>query len=153
MIINVYPSQNNPTNQTIWIFSGSSTTRPANQAVRTSGAYESHDSWDVNGNLFNANEPTGVGGRTFSLSPLLSSTNTIDIASVRARIPGGGRTNITFAANATNTPTITIASGSRTMANLWMSENGDEDSLGIRVSGSNLSYSTGQSSAGQVRAF
>ena len=145
MIINVYPSQDNYTSETLWIFSGSSTTSRTSGSIRTSGDSSSQDTWRVNGNLFNANEPN-FPGATFSLSPLFSSSNTDDIASVRARIPGGGRTNITFAASATNTPTITSGSGSRTIANLWMWNDGNEDRLGIRAS-SSLSYSIGQSSA------
>ena len=148
MIINVYPSQDH-TNRTIWIFSGSSTAS-ANNSIRTSSGndYEGRDTWEPqenNGNFYNANKPTPT---NFQLFPLLSSTNTIDIASVRARIPGGGRTNITFAANATNTPTITIASINRTISHLFMDDNNTvEDTIGIRVSGSALSYSTGNSSA------
>ena len=146
LVINVYPSQDN-TNQTIWIFSGSSTARD-NWGIRTSGNYSSRDTWetsDNNGNIYNANSPNNS---QLSLSPLFSSSNTDDIASVRARIPGGGRTNITFAASATNTPTITIGSTSRTISRLFMDEDtGAYDDVGIRVSGSDLSYSTGNSSA------
>ena len=96
------------------------------------------------GNIFQANGPANS---NISLSPLFSSSNTDDIASVRARIPGGGRTNITFAASATNTPTITIGSGSRTISHLFMQDDTTLDEMGIRVSGSALSYSAGQSSA------
>ncbi len=93
--------------------------------------------------------PTSPPMRPVQLSPLFSSSNTNDIASVRARIPGGGKTNITFsfAASATNTPTITIGSGSRTISHLYMKDDGIQDDLGIRVSGSSLSYSIGDSSA------
>ena len=145
LLIHVYPSQDSPTNQTLWIFSGSSTAS-RNSRIRSSGIADSGDTWRVNRNLFNANEPN-FPGVTFPLSPFFSSSNTNDIDSVRARIPGGGKTNITFAASATNTPTITIGSGSRTIANLWMWNDGNEDRLGIRISGSNLSYSPGNSSA------
>ena len=141
MFINVYPSKDN-NNQTIWIFSGSSTAT-VSSAIRTSGNFSIGDSWLGNGNVFNANSPSN---QTISLSPLFSSANTDDIAAVRARIPGGSSTNL-FAASATNTPTITIGSGSRTIANLWMDENSSGDHFGIRVSGSNLSYTNGNSSA------
>ena len=152
LVINAYPSQDNPTNQTLWIFRGSSTTVSSN-SIRASGAYRhSRDSWefDINGYnegyFYNANSPSD---QIISLSPLFSSSNTKDIASVNARIPGGGKTNITFAASATNTPTITIGSGSRTISHLFMNDGGTltADSMGIRVSGSNLPYSSGQSSA------
>ncbi len=143
LLINVYPSQDSPTSETLWIFSGSSTAS-ANSALRTSGGFSIDDSWISNGNVFNANSPTN---QTISLSPLFSSaSNPIDIESIQKRIPGGARTQV-FAASATNTPTITIASGSRTIANLWMSDNGNQDNFGIRVSGSSLSYSSGNSSA------
>ena len=127
-----------------WIFSGSSTTSRSASPIRTSGNSHSQDTWRVNGNVFNANAPDFAGEQVY-LSPLLSSSNTKDTASARARIPGGGRTNITFGANATNTSTIT--SGSRTIANFWIADNSNEDRLGIRVSGSSLPYSNGASSA------
>ncbi len=146
LVINVYPSQDTPTN-TIWIFSGSSTAQ-SSSSIRTSGIYESQDSWrfaDHGGNFYNANAPNN---QTIPLSPLFSSTNAIDMESIRKRIPGGGRTNITFAASATNTPTITIASANQTIANLFMDDNTlSRDGLGIRVSGSAFSYSSGASSS------
>ena len=150
MIINVYPSQDNPTNQTLWIFSGSSTAQ-ANNNIRTSSGnndYAGRDTWEPqenNGNFYNANQPDNT---NFQLSSLFASSNAKDIASLNARIPGGGKTNITFAASATNTPTITIASASRTISHLFMdNDNFTDDNVGIRVSGSALSYSTGNSSA------
>ena len=145
LYIHIYPSQDNPTNQTLWIFSGSSTTS-GTWSIRTSGNYNSQDSWESASSIFDANKPSN---QTISLSPLLSSANTKDIASVNARIPGGGKTNITFAASATNTPTITIGSASGTIANLFLEDGGSSfsDVVGIRVSGSSLSYSSGQSSA------
>ena len=124
LLVSVYPSQDD-TNQTLWIFSGSSTTsHPSTTSIRSSGNYNNRDTLAVGsnyGDLYNANRPSN---QLVTLSPLFSSTNTIDIDSVRARIPGGGRTNITFAANATNAPSITIAGrGTRTIARLFMSEN------------------------------
>ena len=149
LLINVYPSQDNTNSQTLWIFSGSSTAS-ANNSIRTSGNFSSQDSWEFsssnnNGNFFDANKPSDT---NFQLSPLFSSSNTDDIASVNARIPGGGKTNPTFAASATNTPTLTIGSGSRTISHLFLDEDsGAADDMGIRVSGSALSYSSGASSA------
>ena len=149
LFIHIYPSQDNPTTQTLWVFSGSSqTTTLFSSSIRPSGTYGIGDSWEVGGNLFNANKPDN---QIFTLSSLFSSTNTNDIASVNARIPGGGKTNITFAASATNTPTITFggsSGGSRTIASFYLDEDlGDEDDMGIRVSGSNFSYPTNVSSA------
>ena len=143
LLINVYPSQDN-NNQTIWIFSGSSTAGASN-SIRTSGGYSSRDSWESTSSIFDANKPSN---QTLSLSPLLSSTNSKDIASMNARIPSGGKTNITFAASATNTPTITIGSASGTIANLFLEDGGTflSDTMGIRTA-SSLSYSSGDTSA------
>lgn len=91
-----------------------------------------------------------------SLSPLFASSNIKYITSVRARIPCGGKTNITFAVGATNTPTTTVNNGndSRTISRLFMDEDsGARDDIGIRVSGSgNLSFSSRQSSVWGERA-
>ena len=151
LIINAYPSQDH-TNQTLWIFSGSSTSRSSSAQIRNNAAtnYDSQDTWQIdsnNGNIFDANKPQDT---NFQLSPLLSSTNTIDIASVRARIPGGGRTNITFAASATNTPTLTVGSASGTISHLNLDEdstgfNAHFDDFGIRSSGG-FNYGSGSSS-------
>ena len=150
LFIDVYQSQDNPTTQTLWIFSGSSSARNSG-GLRTSSSSSNanlDDTWwfgsPNNGNIYDANQPSNT---NFSLSPLFSSANTIDIDSIRKRIPGGGRTNITFAANATNTPTITIGSGNRTISHIFMDEDSTLDEMGIRVSGSNLNYSSGNSSA------
>ncbi len=149
LYLHIYPSQDN-NNQTIWIFSGSSTTT-ANNSIRTgsgSNTYADQDSWQIstsdnNGNIFDANKPSDT---NFQLSPLFSSSSTDDIAAVRASIPGGSLTNL-FAASATNTPTITIGSGSRTISHLFLDEDsGGADDMGIRVSGSSaLSYVSGAS--------
>ncbi len=153
LILDVYPSQDNPTNQTLWIFSGSSTTSHlSTTSIRSSGNYDARDtaviaSGSNNGNLYNANRPNN---QLLTLSPLLSSSNAKDIASVNARIPGGGKTNITFVASATNTPSITIAGrGTRTIARLFMDENsfGSRDSLGIRIQSPNLLYGSGEASS------
>ena len=148
MLIRVYPSQDN-TNQTLWIFSGSGAGALDSGDIRlssTSGHQHDDTLYVDSGDLYNANKPNPL---TISLSPLLSSTNTADRNSVLSRIPGGGKTNITFAVSATNTPTITIGSGSRTISHLWMDENAvvTRDGLGIRVTGTALTYSTGASAS------
>ncbi len=152
LFIHVYPSQDH-TNQTLWIFSGTSTTLASDHIRTSSGSnsYSARDSWRFASSpsglhVYGANPPSDT---NFQLSPLFSSTNTIDIDSVRKRIPGGGRTNITFAASATNTPTITFSSNSRAISHLFMENRTTQsDELGIRVSGSsNFSYSSGASSA------
>lgn len=101
LLIDVYQSQGN-TNQIFWIFSGFSIASTAS-SIRTSGSYSS-DTWDIDGNIYDTNSPNGT---AFQLSSLLFSTNnSIDIDAVRKRIPDGGRTDVTFAANATNMPMI-----------------------------------------------
>ncbi len=157
-MINVYPSQDSPTNQTLWVFSGSGTTiYPSTTSIRSSGNFNTRDTAAIasnNGDLYNANRPSN---QLLTLSSLFSSSNAKDIASVNARIPGGGKTNI-FAANATNTPSITIAGrGTRTIARLFMSENANSefinptlhqyDGLGIRIQPPNLLYSNGEASS------
>ena len=151
MFIDVYQSQDNPTNQTLWIFSGSGTTRQL-YSVRNSNSgnanFHYRDTWQVvenSGDLYAGTEPNN---QHIALSPLFSSSNAKDIASVRARIPGGGRTNITFAASATNTPTITFASNSRTISHLFMNGTAGQgtlvhDDLGVRVDGGAFSYQSG----------
>ncbi len=146
MIIDVYPSQDTPTNS-IWIFSGSSSiASPA--TLRTSATtHSSADGWQTERDIYQANHPSGA---QITLSPLFSSTNTIDIASVRARIPGGGRTDITFAASATNTPTITIGTTpvNRTINRMFMNDQNVADNIGIRVSsGFNYGSYSGQASS------
>ncbi len=145
LIIDVYQSQDTPTN-TIWIFSGSSSVSAAG-TLRTSGNYSSADGWQTASDIYNANPPSNA---QITLSPLFSSTNTIDIDSIRKRIPGGGRTNITFAANATNTPTITIGTTpvSRTINRMFMNDVTAADNIGIRVSsGFNYGSYVGQASS------
>ncbi len=145
MIIDVYPSQDTPTNS-IWIFSGSSSVAsPA--TLRTSGGYSSADGWQTERDIYQANLPSN---QTITLAPLSSSTNTLDIDSVRKRIPGGGRTNITFAASATNTPTITIGTTpvNRTINRMFMHDQTSGDQIGIRVnSGFNYGSYSGQASS------
>ena len=150
LMLNAYPSQDN-TNQTLWIFSGSSTSRSASAQIRNPSATntDNQDTWQIDsngGNIFDANKPSDT---SFQLSPLLSSTNTMDIASVQARLPGGGKTNITFVASATNTPTLTIGSGNVTISHLFLDEDASGiahyDDFGIRSSGG-FNYGTGASS-------
>ena len=146
LIIDVYPSQDTPTNS-IWIFSGSSSVAsPA--TLRTSAtSHTSADGWQTARKIYQNNLPSNA---QITLSPLFSSTNTIDIDSVRKRIPGGGRTNITFAANATNTPTITIGTTpvNRTINRMFFNNQNVADMIGIRVSsGFNYGSYSGQPSS------
>ncbi len=161
LYIDIYQSQDNPTNQTLWIFSGTGSARTL-YSVRNNNAgnanYHRRDTWhavDNNGDLYAGTEPNN---QNIALSPLFSSSNAKDIASVNARIPGGGKTNITFAASATNTPTITFTTGSnpsrsRTINTIFMSRQPgslDSDALdriGIRVSGGSFTYQNNDASA------
>ena len=145
LIIDVYPSQDTPTNS-IWIFSGSSSVQTAGE-LRSSGNHSSADGWQTASDIYAANHPSNA---QITLSPLLSSTNSKDIASVNARIPGGGKSNIVFAASATNTPTITIGTTpvNRTINRMFMNNQNIADNIGIRVN-SNHNYGsyTGQASS------
>ena len=122
LIISVYPSQDNPTNQTLWIFSGSSTAR-ASSSIRsstTSLSFSYRDIWEI-GNLQNIYATNASSsGEILPLSPLLSSANTKDINSILSRIPGGGKTDITFSSNATNRPGIIIGSSYRDISRIYM---------------------------------
>ena len=158
LYIDVYQSQDN-NNQTIWIFSGTGTARTL-YSVRNSSSGNANrhrrDTWEVDdnsGDLYAGTEPNNL---HIALSPLLSSSNAKDIASVNARIPGGGKTNITFAANATNTPTITFKTGNnanrnRTISHMFMdgSQTGNfyRDDLGVRVSGGSFTYQANDASS------
>ena len=147
LVIDVYPSQDNPTNQTLWIFSGNSSANDS-FSTRTSSAnsiYSHRDTWRFasNGNLYDANNPSR---QILALSPLFSSSNTADRDSVLSRIPGGGKTNITFASSATNTPMITIGSGNQTISHFFMDNDSLGDALGIRTS-SSLSYAQNEASS------
>ncbi len=145
MILDVYPSQDTPTNS-IWIFSGSSSVNAAG-TLRTSGNHSSADGWQTASDIYNANKPSN---QTITLSPLSSSTNRLDIASVNARIPGGGKSNIVFAVTATNTPTITIGTTpvNRTINRMFMNDVTAADNIGIRVSSTfNYGSYSGQASS------
>ena len=158
LYIDVYQSQDDA-NQTLWIFSGTGTARTL-YSVRNSASGNANrhrrDTWEVDdnsGDLYAGTEPSNL---HIALSPLLSSSNAKDIASLNARIPGGGKTNITFAASATNTPTFTFKTGNnanrnRTISHLFM--NGGvsgfyyRDDLGVRVSGGSFTYQANDASS------
>lgn len=149
-IISVYPSQDNPNSQTLWIFSGSSTAYYGS-SIRSSGNYHARDSWKFTstwGDFYIANQPTN---QLVSLSPLFSSTNNpIDIESVQNRLPGGSRRNrifdpepILLPTNASNAPTINSGGRAVPIGNIFMND-AAVDEIGIRVSPPNLVYTNGQ---------
>ncbi len=92
-------------------------------------------------NFYAANKPSN---QLVSLSPLFSSTNSIDIESVQVKIQEGpdGRSNY-FNDSHTNAPTITIGSTSRPIGNIFMND-ADYDEIGIRITPPNLVYTNGQ---------
>ena len=157
LYIDVYPSQDNPTNQTLWIFSGGTggSTAIYGSGIRSSGGnnYHVRDSWKIRGSggsensFYTANKPTN---EVVSLSPLFSSTNNpIDIESVRSRLYGSpgsyssifSTNSIWFNAHATNAPTVTIGN-SRPIGWIFMNAGNADEEMGIRNTPPNLVYTT-----------
>ena len=152
--INVYPSQDNPTSQTIWIFGHDGRTPYYGSSIRNTTATNFHlrDSWKPNtvGNgapFYDNNKPTNV---VFSLSPLLSSTNNPkDIESITTRLAGSARvtspfySGVTFPANSTNFPTMTFGNATKRIGGIFMND-AAQDEIGIRgtAGGGNLLYNT-----------
>ena len=147
LYIDIYPSQDN-NNQTLWVFSGSSTTSrtivilgvPAISAgtFRTSSgnSFERQDSVSLSTNPFSsANSPSNA---VLALSSL--STTSDDYESILKRIPGGPRTQM-FDSNATNAPTISVSPGSSTISHMYL--HGATNAIGPRVSSSFTYGSTG----------
>ncbi len=146
LYIDIYPSQDN-NNQTLWVFSGSSTTSrtivvfgvPAHSAgtFRTSSgnSFDLQDSVSLSANPFNANSPSNA---VLALSSL--STTGADYESILKRIPGGARTQL-FDSNTTNTPTLSVSPGSSTISHMYL--HGATNAIGPRVSSSFTYNSTG----------
>ena len=145
LIIDVYPSIDNPTTQTIWIFGGSSSAHYTS-TIRSSGNYHARDSWKLptvffSTDFYTANKPTN---QLVSLSPLFSSTNNPrDIESVKVRqasaVLGTGATvdlarERAIFSSSTNTPTVTTGSGSKNIGSIFMNDAAD-DEIGIRHTG------------------
>ncbi len=153
LFINVYPSQNN-TNQTLWLFSGEQQAEHTS-TIRSSGNYHRRDFWKMNpagpvtNFYYGADKPTNA---FFNLTPLFGSTNAIDIESIRTRfsgLPGSygslGTNTLWFHYHATNAPTVTTGSGSKTIGKMFMNDTSTYDEMGIRhTGGSNLWYTNQQ---------
>ena len=143
LYIDVYPSKDND-NQTIWIFHGESGAG-ITTSIRNSGNYHARDSWKIatrnhgvgpDGpesrltvtNFYANNKPTN---QVLNLSPLFSSANNpLDIESIQTSITNSGWPLFTpalFNSNATNAPTMTA--GSATKTNRRFFSYGMEDSL------------------------
>ena len=151
LFINIYPSQDNPDSETIWIFSGSPRgfTAHYSSSIRSSGNYHARDSWKVRHGigytLYRVNNPSN---QLSNLSPLFSSTNTIDIESIESRLSGSSRatspfySGLTFSADSTNAPTISAGSASKTIGSIFMND-AAQDEIGIRgTAGNSLVYNT-----------
>ena len=156
LYLDIFPSQDN-NNQTLWIFSGSSSAwaHPnAGPHIRTSGGFDQHDS-DKTTSAFLRNTPQAL----YALTPLFTSTTTNaprDLESLRTRLGqtiklGTTNTNddITIPSSATNTPMLTLGGSSRTIANMLLRDVSGTgwDDIGPRLGGSgNFAYSTSSSS-------
>ena len=156
LYIDVYQSRDN-TNQTLWIFSGSGTTRQL-WSVRNNAAgnanYHRRDSWEVwgvdggsNGDLYAGTEPTG------QLVALSSITNQNAVTSRERWYVANILTNITTATTPTISFTTNSVTRSESIASLYMN-GGDsgvgrtlQDDIGIRVSGGSFRYDAGATSA------
>ena len=148
LYIDVYQSRENA-NQTLWVFSGSSTARGAwsvRTAVSGNDNFHRRDTWEVvenSGSLYIANAPSAA---RFSLTSI---TNQNALTSRDRWYVVNVLTNAAFA-GADGTPTITLTTNSVTKASraidsLFMNDDTgtgatDRDELGIRVSGSNFGY-------------
>ena len=167
LILDVYPSQDNPTSETLWIFSGSSSVASpatlrtsstshssADGYIRRSGNnYNTRDTFKTTGgNLYAQNFPTNA---AFTLSALTPSSLTFTNKNYNSLT---GRLNAVFKRdaiflpnNVTNTPTISFGVGSTlTIDSVYMHHynGGDNHDLGIRVSdttGADLVYNSGAS--------
>ena len=161
LYIDVYPSQDNPDSETIWVFRGQESGGAESLAhygssIRSSQNYHARDSWRLvhwNAgittvpNLYGVNKPTD---ELVPLSPLFSSTNNPkDIESVRIRRSGSpgsyssfSTNSIWFNASVTNAPTIRIGGTSRPIGNRFMNDTANYDEIGIRITPPNLVYSS-----------
>ena len=147
--LDIFPSQDS-TNNTLWVFSGSSTARAHNSAgpyVRTSGIYNLRDTHKTSQALLRS------GDGLHALTPLFTASATnapLDLESLRTRLGqtiklGTTNTNddITIPSTATNVPTLTFGSSSRTIANMLLRDvpGAVRDDIGPRVGGSgNFNY-------------
>ena len=157
VFVDIFPSQDNPTSETLWLFS--ITNNPtvsfiANGYIRRSGNnYNTRDTFKTTGgNLYAQNFPTNA---AFTLSALTPSSLTFTNKNYNSLT---GRLNAVFKQesifipnNATNTPTISFGVGSTlTIDSVYMHHynGGDNHDLGIRVSdttGADLVYNSGAS--------
>lgn len=151
LYIDVYQSRDDA-NNTLWVFSGSSTTAQL-WSVRTdvagNASFDRRDSWEVtgnNGSLYIANAPSNV-------ISSLSSVTGLDAVTSRDRwYVANVLTNTTTATAPTLTITTNSVDRTRPITSLFMNEDTgsgttDRDELGIRVSTSSFRYDLGGTSA------
>ena len=144
LVIDVYQSRDN-NNQTLWVFSGSSTTAQL-WSVRTAIAgndnFGRRDSWEVTGNggaLFPTNAPTNQ-------RLALSSVTGLDAITSRDRwYVANVLTNTTTATDPTLSITTNSVARTSAITALFLNDDPgsgatDRDELGIRVSGSAFRY-------------
>ncbi len=163
LYLDIFPSQDS-TNNTLWIFSGSSrsgvTILNVGPEIRTSGAYDRKDTHKTSRAFLRNTSPA-----LYALTPLFTASATnapLDLESLRTRLGQTiklGTTNtlddITIPSTATNVPTLTFTGrGSRTIANMFLNDVSGTgwDDIGPRVSGSNLNYGTGQPNVNWIGA-
>ena len=153
LFLDIFPSNDN-TNQTLWVFSGSTsgwTHSNANPHIRTSGGYDRRDTSKTSSALFQTGTTT-TSGSNHALTPLFTATATNAPLDLQYMTVWAGNTidwgttntndDIAIPSNVTNTPTISYAGrGSRTIANMYLRDvpNTDRDDFGPRTS-SQLNY-------------
>ncbi len=167
LYLDIFPSQDS-TNNTLWIFSGSSrsgvTIANVFPYISTSGGYNRRDTHKTS-NAFLQDPTSLTPAANYNLTSLFtaSATNSpLDLESLRTRLGqtiklGTTNTNddITIPSTATNVPTLTFTGiGSRTIAAMHLNNvaNTGWDNIGPRVSGSNFQYGTGQPNVNWIGA-
>ena len=145
LIIDIFPSQDNPT-QTLWIFSGNGSRPFYGSTIRSGGNnFHQRDSWKTE-LFYIENYPNNA---IFNLTPLFGSTNAIDIDSITKRLPGApgfgpfSANTVQFDSNnVTNSPTMNAGSATKTIGSIFMNS-ATQDETGIRgTAGGNLAYTT-----------
>ncbi len=150
LYVDIFPSRDN-TNQTLWVFSGSSSGWGHNNLpprIRSSGGYARRDTHKTS-NAFLRN----TSAADYALMPLFTATATNAPNDLETLNYWGGRTinwgttntldDITIPSTATNVPTISYTGrGSRTIAAMHLRNvpSTGWDDIGPRISGSELNY-------------
>ena len=165
LFIDIFPSQDS-TNQTLWVFSGTSrsgvTINNVGPYIRRSGSYDRRDTHKTTRAFVRNTAPA-----LYNLTPLFTASTTnapLDLESLRTRLGATiklGTTNtlddITIPSTATNVPTLTFTGrGSRRIASMFLNDvnNTGWDDIGPRVAGtSDLNYGLGQPNVNWIGAW